>query len=80
MNQQELSNLSVAELKRKHAAIKTVSWILSLVLIGTLGFFIFISIRDGITPLIAVPFALSAILPMNLKNLKSLKTEIESRK
>ncbi|MGB5607706.1 hypothetical protein [Eudoraea sp.] len=80
MNQQELSSLSIEELKKKETAIKTVVWMLAIVLVGALCFFIFISFRDGITPLIAVPFALAAILPMNLKNLKSLKTEIESRK
>ncbi len=79
MNHKELSSLSIEELKKKEAAIKTVCWMLSIVLIGALGFFIFISIRDEITPLIAVPFALSAILPMNFKNLKSIKREIESR-
>lgn len=80
MNQKELSSLTIEELKKKQTAIKTVVWMLAIVLIGALGFFIFISIRDGITPLIAVPLALTAILPMNLKNLKTLKTEIESRK
>ncbi|GHA31772.1 hypothetical protein GCM10007103_11770 [Salinimicrobium marinum] len=79
MNQKELSSLSIEELKKKKTAIKTVSYMLSIVLIGSLAFFIFISIRDGATPLIAVPFALSAILPMNFKNLKSIKREIESR-
>lgn len=79
MNQKELSSLSIEELKKKKTAIKTVSYMLSIVLIGSLAFFIFISIRDGVTPLIAVPFALSAILPMNFKNLKSIKREIESR-
>ncbi len=80
MNQQALSNLSLEELNKKHTAVKTVVWLLIIVLIGALGFFIYISIQDGITPLIAVPFALSAVLPMNLKNLKTLKTEIDSRK
>ena len=79
MNQQDLSSFSIAELKEKQTAIKTVVWMLAIALIGSLGFFIFISIRDGITPLIIIPFALAAILPINLKNLKSLQTEIESR-
>ena len=53
---------------------------LTIVLIGSLGFFIFMSIKDGLTPLLAVPFALSAILPANFKNIKILTQEIESRK
>ena len=36
--------------------------------------------KDGFTPLIAVPFALSAILPLNFKNIKILTKEIELRK
>lgn len=80
MNQKELSNLSFEELKQKKTSIKTVTWMLAIVLIGSLGFFIFISIRDGFTPLLAVPFALSAILPVNFKNIKILTKEIEARK
>ena len=80
MNQNELSNLSLEELKQKKTSIKTVTWMLTIVLIGSLGFFIFISIKDGFTPLIAVPFALSAILPLNFKNIKILTKEIELRK
>ncbi|MBZ9629701.1 hypothetical protein LB465_02835 [Salegentibacter sp. LM13S] len=80
MNQQEISDLSLEELKNKHTSIKTITWMLTVVLIGSLGLFIFISIKDGLTPLIAVPFALSAILPINFKNLKILRAELESRK
>ena len=80
MNQKELSNLSFEELKQKKTSIKTVTWMLTLVLIGSLGFFIFISVKDGFTPLIAVPLTLSAILPPNFKNIKILAKEIESRK
>lgn len=80
MNQKELSKLSLEELKQKKRAIKIVTWILAIGLIVDLGFFIFISIKDGFTPLLAVPFALSAILPANFKNIKILTNEIESRK
>ncbi len=80
MNQTELSKLSMEELKQKQTSIKTVTWMLAIVLIGALGFFIFISIKEGFTPLLAVPFALSAILPVNFKNMKLLTKEIESRR
>ncbi|WP_075327351.1 MULTISPECIES: hypothetical protein [unclassified Salegentibacter] len=80
MNQKELPNLSFEELKQKRTSIKTLTWMLTIVLIGSLGFFIFISIKDGLTPLLAVPFALSAILPLNFKNIRILTKEIESRK
>lgn len=80
MNQKELSNLSIEELKQKKASIKTLTLMLTIFLIGSLGFFIFISIKDGFTPLLAVPFALSAILPLNFKNIKIMAQEIESRK
>ncbi len=80
MNQKEISDFSFEELKQKKTSIKTLTWMLTIVLIGSLGFFIFISIKDGFTPLLAVPFALSAILPVNFKNIKILTKEIKSRK
>ena len=80
MNQEALSKLSTEELLKRHTAVKTMVWLLAIVLIGLLLFFSYVSVQKGITPLIAVPFALSAIIPMNLKNMKTLKKELDSRK
>tara|TARA_R110000744_G_scaffold23195_7_gene58922 strand:- start:940 stop:1107 length:168 start_codon:yes stop_codon:yes gene_type:complete len=52
----------------------------SIVLGGILLFFIYVSFQDGITPLLAVPLALSAIIPLNIKNMNALKKELDSRK
>lgn len=80
MNQTSLSKLSTEELVKKHTAAKTMVWLLSIVLGGILLFFIYVSIQDGITPLLAVPLALSAIIPLNIKNMNALKKELDSRK
>lgn len=80
MNQTSLSKLSTEELVKKHTAAKTMVWLLSIVLGGILLFFIYVSVQDGITPLLAVPLALSAIIPLNIKNMKALKKELDSRK
>ncbi|MEP2280292.1 hypothetical protein [Maribacter sp.] len=80
MNKESLSKLSNEELLKKHTAAKTMVWLLAIVLTGCLLFFIYMSIKDGITPLLAVPLALSAIIPLNVKNMNTLKRELDSRK
>ena len=80
MNQEALSKLSTEELLKRHTAVKTMVWLLAIGLTGVLLFFIYISIQDGLTPLLAVPLALSAIIPLNVKNMKTLKKELDSRK
>ena len=79
MNQESLSKLSTEELLKKHTAAKTMVWLLAIVLTGILLFFIYVSIQDGFTPLLAVPLALSAIIPLNVKNMNALKKELDSR-
>ena len=80
MNQEALSKLSSEELLKKHTAVKTLVWLLAIGLTGVLLFFIYMSIQDGFTPLLAVPLALSVIIPLNVKNMKTLKKELDSRK
>ena len=80
MNKESLSKLSNEELLKKHTAAKTMVWLLAIGLTGVLLFFIYVSIQDGFTPLLAVPLALSAIIPLNVKNMNALKKELDSRK
>jgi len=80
MNKESLSKLSNEELLKKYTAAKTMVWLLAIILTGVLLFFIYISIQDGLTPLLAVPLALSAIIPLNVKNMNVLKKELDSRK
>ena len=79
MNQESLSKLSTEQLLKKHTAAKTMVWLLAIGLTGVLLFFIYVSIQDGFTPLLAVPLALSAIIPLNVKNMNALKKELDSR-
>ena len=79
MNKESLSKLSTEELLKRHTAVKTMVWVLTIGLIGVLLFFIYVSIQDGFTPLLAVPLALSAIIPLNVKNMNALKKELDSR-
>ena len=80
MNKESLSKLGNEELLKKHTAAKTMVWLLAIGLTGVLLFFIYVSIQDGFTPLLAVPLALSAIIPLNVKNMNALKKELDSRK
>ncbi|WP_291965905.1 hypothetical protein [Maribacter sp.] len=80
MNKESLSKLSNEKLLKKHTAAKTMVWLLAIVLTGCLLFFIYVSIQDGFTPLVAVPLALSTIIPLNVKNMNTLKKELDSRK
>ena len=80
MNQEVLSKLSTEELLKRHTAVKTMVWLLAIGLTSVLLFFIYMSIQDGLTPLLVVPLALSAIIPLNVKNMKTLKKELDSRK
>ena len=79
MNKESLSKLSTEQLLKKHTAAKTMVWLLAIGLTGVLLFFIYVSIQDGFTPLLAVPLALSAIIPLNVKNMNVLKKELDSR-
>lgn len=74
MNKEALSKLSTEELLKKYTAAKTMVRLLAIVLTGCLVFFFYISIQDGFTPLVVVPIALSAIFPLNVKNMNLLKS------
>ncbi|SEB62807.1 hypothetical protein SAMN05192540_1105 [Maribacter dokdonensis] len=79
MTKEALAKLSTQELLKKHIAAKTMVWLLAIVLSGILLFLIYVSIQDGLTPLLAVPFALSAIIPLNVKHMNTFKKELDSR-
>ena len=80
MNQQALTKLSTEALLKKHTSVKTMVWLLAIVLIGIFIFFTYVSLQDGFTPLLAVPLALSAIIPLNVKVMNTIKKELDSRK
>ncbi len=79
MTKEALAKLSTQELVNKYTMAKTIVWLFSIILILALLFVIYISIQDGLTPLLAVPFALSAIIPLNVKNMNTFKKELDSR-
>ena len=79
MNKETLAKMSTEELVKKYTTAKTMVWLLAIVLTGCLLFFIYMSLQDGFTPLLAVPLALSAIIPLNVKNMNAFKKELDSR-
>ncbi|CAG2534738.1 hypothetical protein MAR621_00561 [Maribacter dokdonensis] len=79
MTKEALAKLSTQELVNKYTMAKTIVWLFSIILILALLFVIYISIQDGLTPLLAVPLALSAIIPLNVKNMNTFKKELDSR-
>ncbi len=80
MKQNKLTELSIEDLKQKEQTLKIVLGMFVGVLIILVGVLIFIIVKNGITPLIAVPIALIPVLLYSKKNLDAIKTEIESRK
>lgn len=79
MTKEALAKLSTQELVNKYTMAKTIVWLFSIILILALLFLIYVSIQDGLTPLLAVPFALSAIIPLNVKHMNAFKKELDSR-
>ncbi|WP_430428715.1 hypothetical protein [Maribacter litoralis] len=79
MTKEALAKLSTQELVNKYTTAKTMVWLLAIVLTGCLLFFIYMSLQDGFTPLLAVPLALLAIIPLNVKNMNAFKKELDSR-
>ena len=79
MTKEALAKLSTQELVNKYTMAKTIVWLFSIILILALLFVIYISIQDGLTPLLAVPLALSAIIPLNVKHMNAFKKELDSR-
>ncbi|PHN95010.1 hypothetical protein CSC80_06665 [Maribacter sp. 6B07] len=79
MNKEALAKLSTQELVNKYTMAKTIVWLFSIILILALLFLIYVSIQDGLTPLLAVPLALSAIIPLNVKHMNAFKKELDSR-
>lgn len=73
-------NTTREALKKKEASLKVLVWFFGMVLLMELGFFIYISIKNKPTPLLAIPFALSPILLLVYKNLKVVRQEIINRK
>ena len=71
MTKEALAKLSTQELVNKYTMAKTIVWLFSIILILALLFVIYISVQDGLTPLLAVPFALSAIIPLNVKHMNA---------
>lgn len=79
MKQQNLTELSIEDLKQKKTILKTINIVFIGVLSFLVGVIIYIIIINGITPLIAVPIVLLPILFVNFKNLNEIDTEIKSR-
>lgn len=79
MTKEALAKLSTQELVNKYTMAKTIVWLFSIILILALLFVIYISIQDGLTPLLAVLLALSAIIPLNVKHINAFKKELDSR-
>lgn len=81
MRQENLTELSIDELKQKEKILKIVLGLFIGVLILLIGVVIFLLINNGLTPMtmIAVPIVLFPILLYEKKKLKDLRTEIKSR-
>lgn len=80
MRKQELSALSTEELQKKEKVTKGLTGMLAVALIVLFGLYLYITIQKGFTPLLILPIALMPILIVNIKNIQSIKKELERRK
>jgi mannose/fructose/N-acetylgalactosamine-specific phosphotransferase system component IID len=80
MKNENLNEISTDDLKKK----EKVTRLITSVFIGMLSLLfvlsIYITIKKGFTPLFVVALALFPVVTLNLKNLKNIRDEIESRK
>jgi Na+-transporting methylmalonyl-CoA/oxaloacetate decarboxylase beta subunit len=73
---QEMSNEKLLEQKK---AIGFLVGLLTGALLTLLAITIYISINQGFTPLLIIPFALLPILLLNVNTLRGIKKELHSR-
>jgi hypothetical protein len=79
MVQNNWTKLSIDELKQKEKVLKIVLSMFVGVLTVLIGVLVFTIIYKGMTPLLAVPFALLPLLLFSLKSLKDIRAEIQAR-
>ncbi len=71
---------STSQLEKQHKSLKFATGLLAGLLFVLLIVTIYISYRDEqLNPLLISPIALSLIIPLNMKRMKDIKTEIERR-
>lgn len=77
--EQPLTEMSNEELSKNQRKITFMTSILGGMLIVLLGLTIQTWLDKGNSPLVAVPFALSPIVIMNIKKIKAIKQELKAR-
>ena len=80
MKKKNLEELNTEELLKQEKALKFITGLLIGMIIVLFALIISKSIKDKkFDPLIASPIALSAIIPLNLKKIKDIRSEINKR-
>ena len=74
-----MTKLSTEELKRNEKDKRIIFFMFIGIYVSLVGTVIYSTIKNGITSIIAVPFALLPLLFISYKNFKEIKKEIESR-
>ncbi|OBS12354.1 redox-active disulfide protein 2 [Elizabethkingia miricola] len=80
MKNENLSELSTDDLRKKEKVTKLITSVFIGLLTLLFVLSIYITIKKGFTPLFVVALALFPIVTLNLKNLKNIRNEIDSRK
>lgn len=79
MKDNKLSELSTEALLKQQKLIKVVTGTLAGMLLALLVLAINLSVRQGFSALVFVPFGLLPIVLLNLNSLKAIKKELDSR-
>ena len=80
MKKHQLEKLSTEQLQKRHSQLKTITILLAVVLIALFGITGYNSlVRGALDPLMITAFALTAIIPLNVKQLKEMKSVLSER-
>lgn len=80
MKKYDFSEVPTEQLIKNKKISQRLTFMLIAVLTLLFGIGFYIAVTDKFTPLLAVPFALSTIVIINLKNVQMMRKELEKRK
>ncbi|GAA4275167.1 hypothetical protein U6A24_17510 [Aquimarina gracilis] len=80
MKKEELQDLTIEELKKKETSLKMLTGLLAGILFVLFVVTIYTSVKNKeFDPMLITAIALSAIIPLNYKQIKQIKAEIKQR-
>lgn len=79
MKDDKLSDLNIEALQKRRKTLMILTILLAVMLLILLCASLYITFTQKFTPLLIMPFALSPIVFLNMKNIKNIDKEIRSK-